>query len=199
MLEIGISGGTYDPVHNWHLLVGECARDQFGFHETLFISNGDPVHKAGRTDKELRWSMLAAGCASNPYFRASRIEVDRPGKSYMLDTLKEVKRHYGPDCRLNLIIGLDTVEPIMTWYSAHEVLHMVRLLVAPRYHELADKDKIRKALPCDTDFDVIDCPTSSISSSLIRERVRLRKTIKYMVPPEVEEMILRHELYRDAA
>ena len=199
MLEIGISGGTYNPIHNWHLLVGEYARVQFGFHETLFIPNGNPAHKTDTLDKELRFEMVDLAVRTNPHFRASRIEVDRQGKSYMLDTLKELRRQYGSDARLNLIIGLDTLEPIMTWHNAREVLRMVRLLVAPRYHELADPVKIRQALPCATEFAVIDCPTSSVSSSMIRERVQAGKSVRYLVPDAVNDMILDKGHYRAAS
>ncbi len=196
MLEIGISGGTYNPIHNWHLLVGECARDQFKFDETLYIPNRTPAHKTDTLDSLLRFEMVEVGVRTNPYFRASRIEIDREGKSYMLDTLKELRRQYGDEARLNLIIGLDNVEPIMTWHGASEVLSMVRLLVAPRYHDLACPDKIRKLLPAGTVFDVIDCPTSSISSSLIRERVRQGKSIRYLVPDDVHDLIIGRGYYR---
>lgn len=195
MIKIGISGGTYNPIHNWHLLVGECARQQFGFDETLFICNGNPAHKDGTLDKLLRFEMTDLAVQSNPHFRASRVEIDREGKSYMLDTLKELRRHYGPSADLNLIIGLDNLEPILTWHGATEVLKMVRLLVAPRYHELACPDKIRKVLPAGTVFDVIDCPTSSISSSLIRERRRLGKSIRYLVPDAVHDLIMSRGYY----
>lgn len=197
MLEIGISGGTYDPIHNWHLVVGECATDQFSFSECLYIPNGDPVHKTDTLDKEKRFKMVELAVRSNPRFRASRIEIDRPGKSFMLDTVKEVRRHYGSAARLNLIIGLDNLKPngIMTWHRVGELLAMVRLLVAPREHELACKDKIAALLPPATDFDVINCPTSTTASRDIRRWRREGRSIRYLVPEVVYDEIMSQGYY----
>jgi nicotinate-nucleotide adenylyltransferase len=198
MKEIGLSCGTFNPIHLWHLLAAQCARDEFGLDKVLFIPNGEPPHKKnGILDKELRWEMVVAATAGHQYFEPNRIELDRVGPSYTLDTLTALKAQYGEDCRLNLIIGIDNVEPIPRWYKADEIFKLVRLLIAPRLcvdqMQLAE---VTKHLPAHAEFAFIQkAPSSSVSSTLIREWLQQGRSVEYLVPPAVNQILLSKKHY----
>jgi nicotinate-nucleotide adenylyltransferase len=197
MKDIGLSCGTFNPIHLWHLLAAQCARDEFGLDKVLFIPNGQPPHKTNVLDKELRWEMVVAATAGHPYFEANRIELDRVGPSYTLDTLTALKAQYGQDCRLNLIIGIDNVEPIPRWYKADEIFKLVRLLIAPRLCvDPVQIAEVTKNLPAHADFAFITkSPSSSVSSTLIRDWLQQGRSVEYMVPPAVHQILLSKKHY----
>lgn len=204
MFELGISAGTFNPIHLWHTVVADSARTQFGLNEVLFVPNGNPVHKSGVLDKEIRLEMVQAAIAGNPFFKASRVELDRKGPSFTVDTLRALKAEYGDNVRLNLIMGVDNIDPssslpITRWKESDEVLRLCRLLIGPRHMEMADAQKVAAMLPAGADFGLIDCPTSTLSSTLVRQRVKAGKSIRQLVAPAVLEIITRHRLYSDAA
>lgn len=193
MKEIGISGGTFNPIHNWHLVAAQCALEQFGLDKVLLVPNGDPPHKKHDVlDKELRWEMVSAAAATMPgKLEASRIELDRQGPSYTLDTLTALKAQYGCGVRLNLIIGLDNLEPIPRWYKADEIFKLVRLLIAPRLNIPAEEiTRLTQHLPAGTDFAFIESPASTVSSTIIRDWLRRGKSVQYLVPPAVHHILL---------
>jgi len=200
MYEIGVYTGTFNPLHFWHLIVADFAREEHGLKEVLFVPNGNPVHKKGVVDKELRFDMVEAGIKNNPFFKASRIEVDREGPSYTVDTLRALKAQYGHDARLNLIVGLDNVKadaslPITRWKEAGELFKLCRVLVGPRNFEAAEKEKVKAFLPQGADFAIINSPSSNISSSFIRERIAEGRSVRHLLPAEVLEIVLRERLY----
>jgi nicotinate-nucleotide adenylyltransferase len=200
MFEVGISAGTFNPIHLWHTLVADCARAQYGLNEVLFIPNGNPVHKTGVLDKEIRYEMVQAAIAKNPFFKASRVEIDRKGKSFTIDTLRALKAQYGDNVRLNLIVGIDNIDPqsslpITCWRESEEVLRLCRLLISPREMEMAEAQKVAAMLPSNANFALIDCPTSTLSSTLVRERVKAGKSIRHLVEPEVFEIITKNRYY----
>ncbi|MBX9572107.1 MAG: nicotinate-nucleotide adenylyltransferase [Candidatus Obscuribacterales bacterium] len=203
MFELGISAGTFNPIHLWHTVVADCARAQYGLNEVLFIPNGNPVHKTGVLDKEIRLEMVQAAIAENPFFKASRVEVDREGPSFTVDTLRALKDQYGDNVRLNLIMGVDNIHPdsslpVTRWRESEEVLRLCRLLIGPRHMELADAEKVAAMLPASANFALIDCPTSTLSSTLVRDRVKAGKSIRHLVSPAVFEIITKHRLYTNA-
>lgn len=202
MKELGLSCGTFNPIHDWHLLTAQCALEQFGLDRVLLIPNGQPPHKKSDVlDKELRWEMVAAAAATHPGFEACRIELDRQGPSYTLDTLKALKAQYGDSVRLNLIIGVDNVEPIPRWYKAEEIFKLVRLLIAPRQHVDAEAARrLASNLPAGTVWDIItDVPHSNISSTMIRQWIRQGRSVRYVVPDAVHRIITEKRLYLPAA
>lgn len=200
MYDIGVYTGTFNPLHFWHLIVADFAREQHGLKEVLFIPNGNPVHKKGVVDKELRFDMVEAGIKNNPFFKASRIEIDREGPSFTVDTLRALKAQYGACARLNLIVGLDNVKPdsnlpITRWKDAPELFKLCRVLVGPRNFERAQREKLSAFLPAGADFDVIDSPSSTMSSSFIRERIARGQSVRHLVPEPVLEIVIRERLY----
>ena len=198
-LRIGLSMGTLDPIHLWHVQVAQCAWDQFSLDFVLIIPNGDPPHKDGVTDKEIRFRMAKASTRGSKHLKASRIEIDRPGKSYTILTLRELKQQYGgDDVELFLIIGLDNLEPIKRWMEADEIFKLCTLLVAPRATAIGGRAEIAAALPAGARFEIIDCPDSGISSTLIRNwrKNGRARSADYLYPnAAVRNIVIRHKLY----
>jgi nicotinate-nucleotide adenylyltransferase len=194
---IGLIGGTYDPVHHWHLLTGECALAQFRLDEMHFIPNGAPPHKQNVTHGEIRCELLEAAISPNKRFRISRCEIDRSGPSYTVDTLRHYKRIYGDDVELFYIIGSDNLHTITGWHDHDEIFALATILVAPRDHEQVQLDDIRRILPEEARYGIIDCPGSTIASSLIRNRVANGLTYRYAVTDSVWLGIRYYGLFRD--
>lgn len=197
-VSIALSMGTFNPIHLWHLQVAQCAWEQFKLAFTLFIPNGDPPHKQGVVKKWLRLRMVLAAIRGNSRFKASRIEVIREGKSYTVDTLRQLKAWFGDSVQLNLIIGLDNVEGIKRWEGADDIFKLARILVAPRNAETITREQIAAELPEDTQFEIIDCPNSDISSTTIRNWIKSGRpnSAYYVVPNAVRKLIIRYGLYR---
>lgn len=199
-LRIGLSMGTFNPVHIWHMQVAQCAWDQYDLDFVYFIPNGDPPHKSDVAPKETRFLMVRDACRGVKHFRPSRIEIDRPGKSYTVDTLRALKAlHADDDVEFFLIIGLDNVEPINHWMEADEIFRLCQLLVGPRDQAIADPELIAKALPKGARFHVIDCPGSGISSTVIRNWIKTGRahSADYLFPNvRVRNRVVREQLYR---
>lgn len=200
MYDIGISAGTFNPIHLWHPIVADFARTQWKLKKVLFIPNGNPVHKKGVLDKEVRFEMVKAAIASSPFFEASRIEIDREGPSYTIDTLRALKAQYGSDVRLNLIIGVDNIEPeaglpITRWKESEEVFSLCRLLIGPRHTVMTDRKKVAALLPAGTNFELIRCPSSSLSSTLVRDRIADGLSVRTLLSPAVFDIISSRRLY----
>ncbi|MDR3612981.1 MAG: nicotinate-nucleotide adenylyltransferase [Candidatus Obscuribacterales bacterium] len=196
---IGLLGGTYDPTHHWHLFTGDCAVTQFKLDEMHYIPNGNPPHKHGVTDGEIRCDLLNAAISPNKRFRVSRCEIEREGTSYTVDTLRYYKRRYGEDVQLFYTIGSDNLHTITEWHDHDEIFELATILIAPRDHEEVSLDDVRKILPATARFGIIDCPGSTISSSLIRDRVAHGLTYRYAVTDSVWLGIRYYGLYLDPA
>jgi nicotinate-nucleotide adenylyltransferase len=203
-IRLGLSMGTFNPIHLWHLQVAQCAWDQLKLWKVLFIPNGDPVHKTGVVNKELRFRMVQAACDGNSHFFASRIETDREGKSYTVDTLRELKKRFGDRVELCLIVGLDNIEPdserpILKWMEPDEIFKLCTLLIAPRNSKVCTRERISTLLPAGVNFEIIDCPDTDMSSTLIRNwyKAGRKHSADYLVPNKVRRLIARHRLYRD--
>ncbi len=209
--EIGVMGGTFNPIHDKHLIVAQAAVDQFSLSELLIIPNGTPPHKkSGVLDAESRFEMAVAGAAGNPRFTVSRVEIDREGPSYTVDTLRLLRAQYAKELglrrfRLNLIIGEDNVSQIHSWHEDGEIFKLAgRILIAPRY--TVDPERERQWLSvlqthaaehgCTIEVGVIDCPTSSVSSTAIREWICAGRSVRYLVPPAVYEILERKGHYK---
>jgi len=199
MKELGLSCGTFNPIHDWHLIVAQCASDQFGLDKVLLIPNGQPPHKKNDVlDKEWRWEMVVAAAATNAgKFEANRIELDRQGPSYTLDTLTALKAQYGEGVRLNLLIGVDNIEPIPHWYKADEIFKIVRLLIAPRLAvSMEQAREMAKNLPAHCVWDIIDAPGSALSSTMVRDWIRKGRSVQYLVPCEVNRILVEKGHYK---
>lgn len=196
----GVFGGTFDPVHVAHLAIAEAARDTFGLRRVLFVPAAQPPHKAGRpiTAVEHRLAMVEAAVASNPGFEVSRVEVDRAGPSYTVDTLAAL-RDAVPEDRLALMLSVESFRELPTWHEPARILGLADLIVAPRDgYDDADPSFLSRTFPGSTaDAVFLDGPRIRLSASEIRERAAAGRSVRYLVPDAVATYIGDHSLYQD--
>jgi len=200
-VNIGVLGGTFDPVHIGHLVVAEEARIRLGFKEVLFVPAGQPWLKLDRniTPVVHRVEMVSRAIADNPHFKLCTIEVERPGPSYTVDTLTRLQKQLGSEASLFFIIGRDTLAELPLWKEPEKLIQLCRLVVAPR---LGSKDlkHLETAIPGLLDQVIqLDMPVIGISSSGIRQRIAQGLSIRYLVPAEVEKYITGHKIYPTSA
>lgn len=198
--KLAIMGGTFDPIHMGHLVTAEEVRHEFQVDEVLFVPTGHPPHKSNinMTTCEHRYLMTVLATAANPYFKVSRIEIEREGVTYTIDTIKELKRIYGNEVQLYFITGADAVHKILSWKESRELLQICDFVAVtrPGYNkeELIEQiEELNKQYK--TNIHFLEVPALAISSSDIRRRLNAMKPIKYLVPQEVENYIKKHELY----
>ncbi len=194
-MKIGIMGGTFDPIHNAHLIIPRCAKERFKLDKVVFMPGGNPPHKPGVTDKRLRLQMtrLAAGNE----FDVCAYEVEKEEYSYTLKTLEYLTAKY-PGNEFFFIIGEDSLRDITKWYRPREILRLCTLLVFPRESRetlarLIEKTKSELG----GRIFAIDAPVFNVSSSEIRRRVRNGESIDAFVPPSVAEFIKANNLYAE--
>lgn len=193
-MKIGIFGGTFDPIHNAHLIIAQYAREEFALDRLLFVPCGNPPHKKAQTDKQIRFEMTKIAIGAE--FEISDYEVAREEYSYSLSTIKYFKKQY-PDDDIFFIIGEDSLSDIGKWHKPQELLKLCKLIVFPR----SNKDKLDEEIQsCNQIFGgnicAISAPVFAISSTEIRERLANGKSVKYMVPEKVMEYIKNNEIYR---
>jgi nicotinate-nucleotide adenylyltransferase len=197
-LAIGVMGGTFDPIHIGHLIIAEEARYRFQLDRVIFVPAGIPPHKPDEpiTDREHRYQMTVLATQDNPAFETSRIEVERPGPSYTVDTLMEFKRIYGEETRLFFITGADAILEILTWHQPERLRFMCKFIAAtrPGYNLGEVKRKLPKAYLEHIFF--LEVPGVHISSTELRSRAAAGMPIKYLVPAAVEDYIIQNHLYR---
>ena len=188
-LKIGILGGTFDPVHLGHLVLAETARSRLGLDKVLFIPVSQPPHKRRPdiTDAEKRCAMLRCAINGNKRFSVSRIEIDRKGVSYSVETLRSLRARY-PSARLYFIAGSDALAELKKWKHIDEIYSLCSFVIAPRpgfpLRSLPDRAKL---LP----EGFLD-----ISSSAVRAALRRGDSVRYLVPETVCRFICRYKLYR---
>jgi len=200
-MRLGILGGTFDPVHYGHLLAAEEVRVQLGLTRVIFAPAALPPHKIGEPISPIahRLAMVRLAIASNPYFVASTVDVDRPGPHYTVDTVTLLRKEWGtgPDDTY-FVMGLDSLADILSWHQPHRLIRLCRLAVVGRPGYSVDMDALNAALPgLASRVEFITMPRLAISSNDIRRRVRKGLSIKYQVPEAVEEYIYQHGLYRE--
>ena len=189
---LGIMGGTFDPVHLGHLVTAEQARADLGLDEVVFLPAGQPWQKdADTTSAEHRYLMTVLATAANPAFSVSRVEVDRDGPTYTVQTLRELRAQL-PEGELFFITGADAILNILTWKDADECLELATFVAATRPgYDLArlETEGIR------AEVCVLDVPALAISSTDVRERFAAGRAVRYLIPREVEEFVRKHGLY----
>lgn len=199
MIRLGIMGGTFDPPHWAHLLMAEEARVRFDLAKVLFIPAGQPPHKPGYavSDAEDRFNMVALSIASNPCFEVSRVEIERKGLSYSVDTLAHLKGVYGPDSEMFFVIGADEALYLPKWHDADRLPSLARFLVAPRPG--VDLSKLEQVLSANLfgAIEVLPMMELDLSSTGIRRRVAEGESIRYLVTDEVESYIRERGLYAE--
>jgi nicotinate-nucleotide adenylyltransferase len=200
---IGIMGGTFDPVHYGHLMTAGEARWRFGLSAVIFVPNRHPPHKDPRdvSEPEHRYLMTFLATVTNPHFTVSRIEIDRPGPSYTVDTIRELRR-LQPEDELYYITGADALEQILRgeWHETRELLGLCGFIGAsrPGYHlDLEQWSSTNHELHAHLrNIHTMEIPAMAISSTDIRARVSEGRPITYFVPEAVEGYIAKHKLYR---
>ena len=200
-MNIGVLGGTFDPIHIGHLVVAEEARIKVGFTEVLFVPAGQPWRKLDRniTPADHRVEMVRRAIADNPHFKLCTLEVGRPGPSYTVDTLTMLRKQLGSEASLFFILGRDTLAELPLWKEPEKLVQLCRLVVAPR---LGSKDlkHLETAIPGLLDKVIqLDMPVIGISSAEIRQRITQGLTIRYLVPAEVEKYITEQKIYPTSA
>lgn len=197
--KVGILGGTFDPIHVAHLILAENAWQQFQLDTVLIMPSGDPPHKAEReiTAANHRIRMLQLAIDDNKHFKLSTVEVERAGKTYTAETLSELCK-YNPDCEYYFIIGADSLFQLEKWYQPEVIMSHAVLLTAVR-DEMETAQVEEKILYLQERYGariyLLHTPNMSISSSMIRERIVCRESIKYLVPKDVEKYIYQNKLY----
>lgn len=202
--KIGIMGGTFNPIHHGHLVTAQEALSQFKLDRVIFIPTGNPPHKienkiAGAED---RYIMTVIATSSNGNFFVSRMEINRKGKSYTIDTVRRLKKQYGTDTQLYFITGADAILEILTWKKTDEIVSLCKFIAAtrPGYNlkRLEDlKEKLfRNKMDASSRIFVMEIPALSISSTDIRNRIRNNRPIDYLLPEGVSNYILKHGLYK---
>ena len=198
-------GGTFNPIHHGHLVTAAEALNQFSLEKVIFIPSGDPPHKDYREEEiaEHRYLMTVIATSSNSKFFVSRIEIDRKGKSYTIDTLKELKKTYGMDTEFYFITGADAILEILTWKKTEEIISLCYMIAATRPgYNLLKLEELKKDLSgmtgnnVDSKILVMEVPALAISSTDIRERIKSGRPIDYLVPEGVSNYIFKHGLYR---
>lgn len=199
--KVGISGGTFDPVHHGHLIIAQEVREKLELDKVLFIPVGLPPHKKDHrvTEAEHRYNMVFEAVRSNPFFEASRIEIDREGYTYTIDTLLHLKRIYGDDTKLFFIIGADVVPELVTWKRFEEVFRLCEFVAVnrpgPQKENFFESIRYLKER-YSAIIHIIKLPLIEISSTDIRNRVKDGRPIKYLVPECVEKYIYENSLYK---
>ena len=200
-MNIGILGGTFDPIHIGHLVVAEEARIKVGLGEVLFLPAGQPVFKPDRniTASDHRVEMVRRAIADNPHFKLCTLEVERPGPSYTVDTLTMLREQLGSEASLFFILGRDTLAELPSWKEPKKLVQLCRLVVAPRLGA-RDLQHLETEIPGLLDKVIqLDMPVIGISSSGIRQRIAQGLPIRYLVPGEVEKYIAERKIYLTSA
>lgn len=195
-MRLGVLGGTFDPVHFGHLILAEHAREQLTLQRVLFVPAGQPWRKVGReiTSAEQRVAMLSLALQCNRAFTVSEAEIERSGPSFTVDTLRGLRREQR-QAEMFFIMGEDALADLPNWKEPQRILQLASLAVAPRGGGTSIDGVQRKVLGLTERVIWLNSPTIGISASEIRERVRLGRSIRYLVPTDVERYIVEQGLY----
>ena len=200
-MNIGILGGTFDPVHNGHLIVADVARAQLNLNEVLFIPAGQPWLKLERiiTPAEHRLHMLRLALDDTPYFSISEIEIERSGPTYTVDTITALKEQLNAEEELFFILGQDNLMQLPQWHEASNLIELCYLVAAPRPGvKKPDLKALEAAIPGVTQrVMLMKQPQVDINATDIRERVARGLSVRHLVPEPVNRYIKENRLYVD--
>jgi nicotinate-nucleotide adenylyltransferase len=204
---LGVFGGTFDPIHVAHLALAQEAAESLGLERVLFVPAGSPPHKPGVavTPGSDRYAMVRLAIADNDRFEASRIELDRDGPSYTVDTLEALAAGraaegvVGGTTPITLILSADAFLGLLSWHEPRRVLELARLAVAPRDgYPAAGPEFLAQHIPDLADRAVfLDGPRIRLSASELRDRAAAGRSLRYLVPDAVAAYIGDHDLYRN--
>jgi nicotinate-nucleotide adenylyltransferase len=191
-----VMGGTFDPVHHGHLSAANEVATLFELDEVVFVPTGQPWQKEHRevSPAEDRYLMTVVATASNPLFSVSRADIDRPGRTYTIDTLRDLRATYGGDAELFFITGSDALAQILGWHKADELFELAHFIGVSR----PGYEPVDLAGFPDGAVTLVEVPALAISSSDCRARVARGHPVWYLVPDGVVQYIQKRHLYRNA-
>lgn len=200
---VGVLGGTFDPIHYGHLVIAEEVLFVLQLDEIVFVPAGQPPHKPGQiiTPAEDRLAMVELAIATNPHFTISKVDLERPGPSYTVDTLRLLRQQWGAETEIYFIIGWDSLEELVTWYDPAGIVEQLTYLVAvmrPGHIEVPGyRERLEERLPgIRQRLLTVRAPQLDISSSDLRLRVAEGRPIRYQTPDAVVQYIEQHELFQ---
>lgn len=202
-MRLGLYGGTFDPVHLGHLLLAESCREQMQLDEVWFIPTGTPPHKVGVeiAPPKARREMLELALAGLPQFHVSRIEIDRPGPHYTVDTLRLIRAER-PDDELFVLIGADSLHELHTWREPDEIASLARIVAVNRGLDAGVpagfNGRFQLASGATIQVEHATMPPIGISATDLRRRVAAERSIRFQTPRAVEQYIRAHRLYRNS-
>ncbi|NMW85582.1 nicotinate-nucleotide adenylyltransferase [Peptoniphilus sp. AGMB00490] len=199
MKKYGIFGGTFNPIHYGHLMICEYLKEELNLDKVIFIPTGSPPHKDLYVSAKDRYEMVKLAISSNPSFEISNIETNRVKLSYTVDTVKELKKIYKEE-KLYFLIGLDTLFELKTWKKIEELSKEIEFVVAlrPKYIDIEEINRELKFLQenYNTKVKIIHTPLYEISSTELRERIKDKKSVKYLIPEKVVNYIKESGFYK---
>ncbi|WP_026257463.1 nicotinate-nucleotide adenylyltransferase [Actinopolymorpha alba] len=189
---IGVMGGTFDPIHHGHLVAASEVQASFDLDEVIFVPTGRPWQKGDREVSlaEDRYLMTVIATASNPRFSVSRVDIDRPGLTYTVDTLRDLRKERGPDAEFYFITGADALTQILTWRDVDELFEMAHFVGCTRPGHVIEIDQVPKDV-----VTLLEIPALAISSTEVRQRVATGHPIWYLVPDGIVQYINKRHMY----
>ncbi len=198
-MNIGVLGGTFDPIHVGHLIVAEATRIQLDLAEVVFMPAGQPWLKVNNyiSPAEHRVQMVRLAIANKPYFKLSTMEIERAGPSYTVDTITELKGQVGAGDKLFFILGWDNLVQLPKWHAPSRLVKVCHLVAVPRVgYPAPDLNSLEAAIPGLSQSTILlETPRIDISASEIRDWVAQGLSIHHLVPEPVEKYIREHRLY----
>ncbi|WP_182544592.1 nicotinate-nucleotide adenylyltransferase [Halosaccharopolyspora lacisalsi] len=189
---IGVMGGTFDPIHHGHLVAASEVQAQFGMEQVIFVPTGQPWQKGHEyvSSPEDRYLMTVVATASNPRFSVSRVDIDRGGPTYTIDTLGDLSAQY-PDAELYFITGADALEQILSWHRVEELFGLAHFIGVTRPGYPLDDEHLPQG-----SVSLVEIPAMAISSTGCRQRVAAGLPVWYLVPDGIVQYISKRGLYR---
>ncbi len=199
-MKIGLMGGSFDPIHNGHLVLAEQVRTRFQMDKIIFIPSGNPPHKQIVASKDHRYNMTQLAIEDNEFFEISRIELDMENNTYAVDTVKRLQEMYGNGTEVFFITGADMIIDLPSWKDFDELVTICKFIGSTRpgvdYTELSDRiDALVRDFKAD--ITITQVPALAISSTDIRRRIKYNLSIRYLLPRTTEDYIYKHNLYCD--
>ena len=189
-IRLGVMGGTFDPIHNGHLVAASEAASAFGLDKVLFVPTGEPWQKQDITASEHRLAMTTLAIAGNPLFEISAVDVQRAGPTYTVDTLREIHES-NPDADVYFITGADSISQIESWKDSSQIWPLAHFVGVTRPGHSLEVPKTASG-----NVSLLEIPALAISSTDIRARVKSGKPIEYLLPNSVIDYIHAHHLYQ---
>jgi nicotinate-nucleotide adenylyltransferase len=199
MSRIGLLGGSFDPIHVGHLHIARQACVRLGLDQVVLMPAGQPPHKLGlaMTDPEHRFEMVRLAVAGEPLFTLSRIDLDRPGPCYSVDTVRLLQDAWGPETRIYFLIGADSLADLPTWYRPRRLLELCQVVALRRPGYAIDLAALERRFPGAPPIVLLEhVPQVDVSATEVRRRVAKGRSIEGLVPPAVAAYIEAHGLYR---